>query len=450
MGDMIGSYKAIHFNSYEMEADMIHHTYAPTPPMGWNSWDCYGAAVTEEEVRGNAAYMSEHLKEFGWEYVVVDIQWYEPGAVSSQYRPFVRLEMDQYSRLVPAVNRFPSSAGGQGFKPLADYAHGLGLKFGIHIMRGIPRQAVHDNTPIKGTTATARDIAHPNSICPWNTDMYGVDASKEGAQAYYDSLFEMYAEWGVDFVKVDDIAASRLYSTHLAEIELIRKAIERCGRPMTLSLSPGPAPVDHADFFEANANMWRMTDDFWDLWPLLLDMFDRCEKWQGRPRPGCWPDCDMLPLGHIGIRSVDGGGADRWTRFTREEQLTMMTLWTIFRSPLMFGGELRDNDEWTLSLLTNRDVLDMHRHSDKARQISRDGNQVVWAAEGADGVRYTAFFNTGEESAVVSVPLADLGFSSGAVGKDLWSGNELGILQDNLSATIAPHGAALFRLTPLK
>ncbi|MDQ0920519.1 glycoside hydrolase family 27 protein [Paenibacillus sp. V4I5] len=425
---------------------MTKEAFAVTPPMGWNSWDCYGAAVKEAEIRGNAEYMAEHLKSFGWEYIVVDIQWYEPGAVSSLYRPFVPLEMDEYSRLVPAVNRFPSAAGGMGFRPLSDYVHSLGLKFGIHIMRGIPRQAVHNNTPIKGSNATARDIAHTNSICPWNTDMYGVNATKEGAQAYYDSLFELYAEWGVDFIKVDDIGASRLYDTHQPEIQLIRNAIDRCGRPMVLSLSPGPAPVEYADFFESQANMWRVTDDFWDLWPLLLDMFDRCYKWQGRPAPGNWPDCDMLPLGHIGIRSVDGGAADRWTRFTRDEQLTMMTLWSIFRSPLMFGGELRDNDEWTHSLLTNRDVLAMHRNSSKARQVSREQNKIVWAAEGDQGEHYVALFNTDETIVDISVSLSQFGLKGQVHGKELWTGKELGSIHDILSATVPPHGVILVRL----
>ncbi|MEH7482641.1 glycoside hydrolase family 27 protein [Neobacillus drentensis] len=215
---------------------MKHHAFAKTPPLGWNSWDCYGATVREKEVKGNAKYMAEHLKPFGWEYIVVDIQWYEPGANSSIYRPFVPLEMDDYSRLIPAVNRFPSAEGGKGFKPLADYIHNLGLKFGIHIMRGIPRQAVHANMPIFASNVRARDIAHTNSICPWNTDMYGIDASKQGAQEYYNSLFQLYAEWGVDFVKVDDIAASRLYHFHKGEIELISKAIENCGRDMVLKL----------------------------------------------------------------------------------------------------------------------------------------------------------------------------------------------------------------------
>jgi hypothetical protein len=425
---------------------MSHLQYATTPPMGWNSWDCYGAAVTEQEIRGNAEYMAANLQEFGWEYVVVDIQWYEPGAVSSQYRAFVPLEMDEYSRLMPAVNRFPSAEGGQGFRPLSDYVHSLGLKFGIHIMRGIPRQAAHAASAVKGSAATARDIAHPNSICPWNTDMYGVNAEAEGAQAYYNSLFELYAEWGVDFVKVDDIAASRLYDTHQPEIALIHKAIEHCGRPMVLSLSPGPAPVEYADFLGQHANMWRITDDFWDHWELLLDMFDRCERWQGRAGDGNWPDCDMLPLGHIGIRSVDGGGADRWTRFTPDEQLTMMTLWSLFRSPLFFGGELRDNDEWTLGLLTNRDVLEMHHSSSGARLISREDNRVVWSAEGRDGAKYVALFNTGEAAQTVSVQTAALNLEGKLSLKELWSGAESELTGDALACGVAPHGAVLYRL----
>jgi hypothetical protein len=366
--------------------------------------------------------------------------------VSSQYRPFVPLEMDGCSRLMPAANRFPSAAGGEGFKPLAEYVHGLGLKFGIHIMRGIPRQAAHAGTPIRGTTATARDVAHPNSICPWNTDMYGVDAAKEGAQAYYDSLFQLYAEWEVDFVKVDDIAASRLYSPHLSEIAMIREAIDKCGRPMVLSLSPGPAPVEEAAFFESHANMWRMTDDFWDWWGLLRDMFDRCEQWQGRPAPGNWPDCDMLPLGHIGIRSVDGGGADRWTRFTKDEQLTMMSLWTLFRSPLFFGGEMRDNDDWTLSLLTNRDVLELHREGSRARLADRDGDRIVWTAEGPNGYRYAALFNVGDKELDVALPLAAIGASTGVPAKDLWRNIAWEQNEPELNLPVPPHGVRLIRI----
>ena len=145
--------------------------FALKPPMGWNSWDCYGAAVNEEQLLGNAEYVRDNLKDFGWEYIVCDIQWYEPKATSNFYNNFTELCMDEYSRLIPAVNRFPSSADGVGFKAIADKIHDMGLKFGIHIMRGIPRQAVHQNTPLKGTNKTAREIAAGFSLCLWNTDM---------------------------------------------------------------------------------------------------------------------------------------------------------------------------------------------------------------------------------------------------------------------------------------
>ncbi|NOU66130.1 alpha-galactosidase [Paenibacillus sp. LMG 31461] len=425
-----------------------HHQWAATPPLGWNSWDCYGAAVTEEEVRGNAQYMAEHLKAYGWDYIVVDIQWYEPGAISSAYRPYVPLEMDAFSRLLPAVNRFPSAADGQGFKPLADYVHSLGLKFGIHIMRGIPRQAVHADTPLLGTNASARSIAKTwnGAICKWNTDMYGVDPAREGAQAYYDSLFELYASWGVDYIKVDDIAASLLYGIQLDEIQMIRKAIDTCGRPMVLSLSPGPAPLEFAEELKTHANLWRMTDDFWDIWRLLYAMFERCEKWAPHVGAGNWPDCDMLPLGHIGIRSVDGGASDRWTRFTKDEQQTMMTLWAIFRSPLMFGGELRDNDAWTLSLLTNEEVLDVLRNGRDARQLYRENERVVWTSNGTGGVRYVALFNTGDEVQSVTVTSSQLGTPTLGSVRDLWQRKELGS-PDELSFTLEPHASMLLKLS---
>ncbi|MBE6754761.1 MAG: glycoside hydrolase family 27 protein, partial [Ruminococcaceae bacterium] len=266
-------------------------------PMGWNSWDCYGAAVTEDIVRGNAEFMAKHLKQYGWEYVVVDIQWYEPTAVSHQYIPFADICIDEYSRPMPAVNRFPSSAGGKGFAPLAEYVHSLGLKFGIHIMRGIPRLAVHRNTAIKGTNYTAREIAKTDSICCWNTDMYGVDPTKPGAREYYDSLFELYASWGVDFIKCDDIC--RELPKEESELILLSESLRACGRDMVLSLSPGPALTEKAELYKQTANMWRITDDFWDNWKLLYAMFERAEKWAIHTGAGFWPDADMLPIGPI-------------------------------------------------------------------------------------------------------------------------------------------------------
>ena len=266
---------------------------ATTPPMGWNSWDCYGTAVTEAEVKANAGYMAEKLKQHGWQYVVVDIQWSEPKAQAHGYRADAELAMDEYGRLIPAVNRFPSSADGRGFKPLADYVHSLGLKFGIHIMRGIPRRAVKANLPVWGSKVRAADIADVYSVCPWNTDMYGLDMSRPGAQDYYDSIVKMYAGWGVDYIKADDIARP----AHREEIAALHRAIQKSGRPMVLSLSPGPAMVKDAAFLQENANLWRISDDFWDEWRLLRLNFHSDVGVERVRKAGCVAGCGHAAAG---------------------------------------------------------------------------------------------------------------------------------------------------------
>jgi alpha-galactosidase len=416
---------------------------APTPPMGWNSWDVYGASVTEDEVIESASYMSTHLKRHGWEYVVVDIQWYEPHAASSIYRPFVPLEMDGFSRLVPAVNRFPSAAGGQGFGPLAGAVHDLGLKFGIHAMRGIPRQAVHQDTALYGTSVRARDIAS-NDICAWNTDMYGVNPQAPGAAEYYRSVFELYASWGVDLVKVDDA----LLPYAAGEIELIRDAIDRCGRPIVLSLSCGPLDVAHAPHVAANADMWRMSGDFWDSWTDLLGMFDFCHAWSGWAGNGHWPDADMLPVGRVALRSLEHGLGDRLTQFTPDEQVTMLTLWCMVRSPLMLGCHLPSLDPGTLSLLTNDDVLDVLTRGRSPRQVLRTTDTVVWAAdvEGGGG-GFLAVFNTGFSPRGISTRLSSAGLPAQGRARDLWSGEQLGTVDGYLQVDVPSHGARLLEIT---
>jgi hypothetical protein len=416
--------------------------------MGWNSWDCYAATVNEEQLLRNAEYMQKNLLPCGWEYIVCDVQWYdpEPGTIESTYRPFAPLCMDEFSRLIPAERRFPSSAGAKGFAPIASKIHDMGLHFGIHIMRGIPRQAVHSRTAIKGSAVSAEHIADPFSICKWNADMYGVDPSKDGAQEYYDSLFELYAAWGVDYVKVDDICNTNMYPNHpysaKAEIELIRRAIDRCGRPMVLSLSPGPAVIEQAWHLAEHANLWRITDDFWDNWNLLKDMFRRCEIWQSHVGPGCWPDCDMLPLGHIGM----GFHNPRFTNFTKDEQISMMTLWCVFRSPLMMGGELNDNDAWTLSLLTNREALAVSQQGGSPRQIWRDNEAAIWVNRTKDGAIYLALFNLSDEPRTVSCSLSALDLEKASV-RDVWAQTDEGVIESALSARLSPHGARLYRLS---
>lgn len=419
------------------------------PPMGWNSWDCYGAGVTEDELLGNAEFMRDRLKQYGYQYVVCDIQWYEPAAKGNVYNNFADLCMDEYSRLIPAVNRFPSSANGAGFKPIADKIHSMGLKFGIHIMRGIPRQAVHRNTRIYGTTARARDIASQFSLCPWNTDMYGVDTEKRGAEEYYDSLFKLYASWGVDFVKVDDIANTEFspqnpYSAE-KEIEMIRAAIDRSGRDMVLSLSPGPAPLNKAEHLSKNANMWRISGDFWDRWDKLLNMFSLCEKWYPYVKDGSFPDCDILPLGKLCIDGSYMGDMGRDSGFTKEEQKTMMTLWAVFRSPLFFGGELRLTDNYTLSLVTNPEVINVNQNSEKPLFVYNKGGIAVWQTKIENGTA-VAIFNLSDEEKHYKLSFSDLGIENVRAVRDLWARKDIPKFENDVAVSLKSHSSEFFEI----
>ena len=351
---------------------------------------------------------------------------------------------------------------------MAEYVHNLGLKFGIHIMRGIPRKAAHENCPVIGAGETANRIADPSSICIWNPDMYGVRDTKDG-QAYYDSLLSMYADWGVDYIKCDDICDSRLYREEpflgWEETRMLHRAIEKCGRPIVLSLSPGPAHIDRAWEYCKYANMWRITDDFWDDWSLLKAMFARCELWQDHVRAGCFPDCDMLPVGKLG----KGFGQEWETRFTKEEQRTMMTLWCMFRSPLMIGAELTLLDEWTLSLLTNRELLSCMGRTCHGMQIMRSEEQVIWKNEDTESGRLcVALFNISDTDAVLSVTLNELTGArgsddgagidenagrSGAEGAEsektlyeLWTKEESRTVSGKIEAAVPAHGVKVYRV----
>lgn len=430
---------------------MNKNTFAQTPPMGWNSYDYYDTTVNESQIKANADYMAKYLKEYGWEYIIIDIQWYAHNAGSMrkkfQYIPFSELEIDEYSRLQPDPKRFPSSINGAGFAPLAKYIHSLGLKFGIHIMRGIPRTAAHNHTKIKDCSVTADMIADPSSICGWNPDMYGVRNTSEG-QAYYDSLIELYASWGVDFIKCDDICNTNIYPENQYsakhEIEMLAKAIQKCGRPIVLSLSPGPALIDKAWHYEKYANMWRITDDFWDNWTLLKDMFYRCELWQNHVSEGCYPDCDMLPLGYLG----KGFGEERVTNFTKDEQQTMMTLWCLFGSPLMLGAEMTKLDDFTLSLLTNKKVLAMLTPDCKPKQISLDDTKAIWfASNNKTNKKYVALFNLSDEIANISVNLEELDILKTEVTlTDLWTNNCSKNINKIISKELAPHASAVYEI----
>ena len=425
---------------------------AATPPMGWNSWDGYGTTVKEADVKANAQWLAEHLKPFGWQYVVVDMEWFvtnptpEGNSKTSQY------SLDDSGRYTPAINRFPSAANDAGFKPLADYVHSLGLKFGIHILRGIPRRAVEKNLPIAGSSYHAADAADTSDTCPWNFDNYGLDASKPGAQAYYDSIAKLYASWDVDLIKVDCIS-SRPYKGD--EIRMLSTALAKAGRPIVLSLSPGPAPLEKAEEMRKYAQMWRISNDIWDLWHSTVDypqglgdQFANVAKWAGKAQPGHWPDADMLPLGYLG--PAPGWGKPRYTRLTHDEQRAFLTLWCIFPSPLMVGGDLPRADAWTTALLTNPEVIAVDQHSSGNHPVITTNKTVVWVAQSAAGSHSLAVFNLTESSQKAQYEWKDLGFTSAKYNvRDLWERKDLGSA-DSLTVTLPPHGSVLYQASPVQ
>ena len=419
------------------------------PPMGWNSYDAFGDSVTEAETLANAEFMRKKLLSYGWNTVVIDFRWYDPVITLddrqlTKERTGATLTADHYGRLLPAPEKFPSAANGSGFQALAARIHSMGLKFGFHMMRGIPRQAVAAKTPIDGASFTAADAANTNSRCGWCPDMYGV-ADNAAGQAWYDSCVRLWASWGLDFVKVDDL--SEPYSTH--EIEMLRKAIDKCGRHIILSTSPGPTPVNQAEHIKLNADMWRISRDFWDVWGSLDRQFDLLDQWKNVGGPGHWPDADMIPFGHIGIRNTTRAPS-RWTRFTPEEQKTLMTLWCMAPSPLMLGMNLPDLDSATLDILTNDEVIAVNQDplGKPANRIKKNPEKTeIWVKELSDGSKGVGLFNRGEHPSQVMVNLQELGLKSPCTARDLWAKKNLETLKNDYSCTLPPHGSQLLQFS---
>ena len=421
---------------------------APTPPMGWNSWDSFGLSVTEAEFKANADWLAHNLKQYGWQYVVVDEGWYlkNPSAKPATFE----FTMDSNGRYLPATGRFTSAGKDAGFKPLADYVHGMGLKFGIHIIRGIPKGAVTKGLPIANSSFRAADAADTSDTCPWNADNYGVKYTPAG-QAYYDSLSKLYASWGLDYIKVDCIASGPYKGD---EIRMIRQALEHAGRPIVLSLSPGPAPLDKANELQQLAQLWRISGDVWDHWlydpkisysQSVLQQFPVAASWSRYVGQGHWPDADMLPIGYLGPRP--GAGSARETRLTHDEQRTLITAWTIFRSPLFMGGNLVKADEWTKSLLTNEEVIAVNQHSTGQHEAMNDGKKVIWITRNEAGsAAYVALFNLSDERQTIAYPPQSLGLSKVSFAvRDLWNHRDLGN-SDGLKAQLAPHASVLYRV----
>jgi hypothetical protein len=462
---------------------------APTPPMGWNSWDAYGLTITEVQFRANVQVLHDKLLPFGWRYAVIDEGWFFENPQDRPHPDTLRYAIDPHGRYVPVPARFPSAAGRvtiiddaglsspklaasiyeTTFKPLADWVHSQGLLFGIHIVRGIPRATVERNLPIADSSFHAQDAADTTDACGWDPTNWGVKDNAAG-QAWYNSLIRQYAGWGVDLLKVDCIAD---HPYKISEIRQIRRAIDKVhaetGHNMVLSLSPGPTNPAHAAEVASLANMWRISDDFWDTWAPaksgqtfpqpLKGQFDRLAAWsQFDLKPGQWPDADMLPIGEL--RPSPGWGEPRHTRFTPDEQKTLITLWSITQSPLILGANLTMLDNATLQLLTNRDVLAIDQHAiERGKPVDafRTGDLRVWRAEvkpamhGQSGLR-VALFNLSDEPMQFDRTRRELGLERENYRLlDVWTRKFVTAPADpqgHVRLTIPPHGCALLELIP--
>ena len=426
---------------------------SPTPPMGWNSWDAFGFTINEAGYKANAAVLAT-LKPYGWTYAVIDEGWYMDNPFGDKLANRF-YQLDAHGRLIPSANRFPSSVGGAGFKPLADWVHRQGLKFGLHIVRGIPKQAVRDNLPIAGTDFHAADAADTSDTCSWDDGEYGVRDNAAG-QAYYDSMMKLYADWSVDFVKVDCIAD---HPYKPAEIRLVSEAIGKSGRPMVLSLSPGPTQLAHANEVARYAQMWRIADDTWDGWDFVpkpwpngvLAGFDKLAKWYPYARPGNWPDADMLPFGSLAPHP--GWGNPRPSRLTQDEERTQFTLWAIARSPLILGGDLTKLDEFTRSLIANKNIIAVNQTSWESHPVTDlppgFEHARVWnalAGPRTKPIQYFAFFNLDDRPATLHATWKQLGLHGRRhAAHDLWSGAARPAAA-RMDVTLPAHGSAIYRI----
>ncbi len=429
-----------------------------TPPMGWNSYDCLNYSVTDSEFEYMTDTMVSRYMKYGWQYMCVDWGWAFPGMTSgSPDQKFVnnaptattRMNMDAYGRLMPDTVRHPSAIGGAGFAPLATIVHSKGLKFGIHLMRGIPRQAVMANTPIYGTTYTASQAASLTDTCSWNNTMYGLNFNSPAADAYIKSIFALYESWGVDFVKVDDMLNSLVSprTTWTAYVEAYRAAIDSCGRQMVFSTSPGATPIGDSAFFEAYANQWRMADDLWDNWANVDTMLNLFAKWYPCQAPGHFPDADMIPIGYLSERGPNG--ATRYSNLSRSQQYLLMTMWCIGRSPLIWGGDLRKNRPAEDSLMTNPEVIAVNQRGTNGRPLTATGTTLVWASDNPDSVnvKWVALVNRSTAATSPNVDLDALGVPN-CSARNLWTRTDLaGTFATSFSQTIPAQSAGLYKLT---
>ena len=412
---------------------------AMKPPMGWNTWEGIGPTFVGADLKKAADTMAARLKQYGYEYIVADRGW--EGSETS---------LDAYGRFIPAGRGFDTEVAGS-LKGLADYCHNRGLKFGIWGIRGVPRAAYTQSLPIKGTTYTAKDIGDITSTCPWNSFNYGIKWTHPGAQAYINSVVELYASWGIDLIKIDDLLTKNTAEVyHKYDVAGYRTAIRNSGKPMVYSLSPGNSmTVDYAPHAIQNVDFFRTAGDLWDYWSStskssISMMFQKASDYNQFTGPGHWADLDMLPIGTLRTGP---------SMLTDTEQQTAMSLWCIFRSPIILGHDIRSLNPQIMRIIANEEVIAVNQNSTNSQKIFDQDNLVIWTSDvpgtGTPITKNVAFFNLGPSTATMSVTLSQLGYSGPCRVRDLWAKAALPDVTTSFSASIPSHGSGMYKISPV-
>ena len=416
-----------------------------TPVLGWSSWSFLRKQPTAERMKAQAlALHNSGLQEIGYEYVNLDDFWYQcPGRQGPN--------VDPYGRWVTDSSKFPPQGNSDGIKVVADYIHSLGMKFGIYVTPGISKQALKRNTPIKGTSYTAAQIAEP-SVKENNYNCKGmvrIDYSKAGAQEYTNSWVEMLAAWGIDYIKIDGMTES-----NAADVKAWSNAIRQSGRPMVLDVTQGAFTSAIAPTLMTYANQWEFAPDVecyrcekagssypLTSWADVANRFKYVAEWQPYAGPGGFNDYDSIEIGN---GSKDG--------LTPVERQTQISLWALGASPLILGVDITHLDPTDLQkYLKNSAVLAVDQDSIPAKRVLNTGNQQVFAKREPNGDAIVGLFNTGEKAEEVSVPASTVGLPENKSGyslHDLWTGERKNT-GSTISAVVPSHGVVLYRVMGL-
>ena len=416
-----------------------------TPVLGWSSWSFLRKHPTAAQIKAQAlALHNSGLQKIGYEYVNLDDFWYQcPGPQGPN--------VDPYGRWMTDSSKFPAQGDTDGIKVVADYIHSLGMKFGTYVTPGISRQAVSRNTPIKGTSYTAAQIADA-SVEENNYNCKGmvrINYNKPGAQEYTNSWVNMLAAWGVDYIKIDGMKNS-----NAPDVKAWSNAIRQSGRPMVLDVTQGNFTSAIAPTLMKYANQWEFAPDIecyrcekggssypLTSWADVAKRFNYVAEWQPHAGPGAFNDYDSIEIGN---GSNDG--------LTPIERQTQISLWALGAAPFILGVDLTQLDPTDLQkYLENSAVLAIDQDSIAAKRVLNTGNQQVFAKREPNGDAIVGLFNTGGKAEEVSVPVSTLDLPANQSGyslDDLWTG-ETKKTSSTLSAVVPPHGVVLYRIRGL-